>query len=86
MYKVIPEIQMCAAGLQQAVQALLGALLVVSVSRWAVFVGVLLQDSDYIMVAKVHRFFHWRVPPSVRIKPKICCYYHRNVCVISFMI
>ncbi len=55
---------MCAAGLQQAVQALLSARLVVSTSGRAVFVIVVLQDGDHIVVAKVHRFLHRRVPPS----------------------
>lgn len=58
--------QMCAADLQQAVQALLGALL--AGSGPAVFVGVLLQDGDHVVVAKVHRFLHRRVPPSAQRK------------------
>lgn len=70
MVRCCAVLQMCAAGLQQAVQALLSALLLVSTSGRAVFVVVLLQDGDHVVVAKVHRFLHRRVPPSVQKKNK----------------
>lgn len=59
---------MCAAGLQQAVQAPVNALLVISTSRRAVFVMIALQHGDHIVVTKVHRLIHWRVPPSAQRK------------------
>lgn len=79
IYKVIPENQngpllkprncrCVAAGLQQAVQALLSALLVVTPGRGAVFVVVVPQDGDHVVVAELHRFFHRCVPPSVQRK------------------
>ncbi|KAF3842772.1 hypothetical protein F7725_001621 [Dissostichus mawsoni] len=49
--------------LQQAVQALLGALLLVGPSRRAVFVAVALQDGDHIVVAEEHGSLQRRVPP-----------------------
>jgi len=58
-------VAVCAAALQQAVQVVLHALLVVGVGGRAVFVVVALQHGDHVVVAKVHRFVHRRVPPSV---------------------
>lgn len=57
---------------QQAVQALLGALLVLVVGdgRGEVVV-VLLQDGDDVVVAELHRFIHRRVAPPVHEKNKV---------------
>lgn len=52
------------AVLQQTVQVLLSALLGVGVScQRAVFLMVVFQDSDHLVVTEVQRLFHWSVSP-----------------------